>query len=170
MCMLAIATYFTPSFSNVRDVVLEADPSPNLGSQPTLLFGFDPSRSLWIPACFHMANSSVTSLLLLPSEVLLIILNVLRPAKRDCWARRFRDSPPAKKDWDALRCSCRALRELVGSCITRAVITPSCKHSANFPSHAVMTQLCIKGECGVLISGNRLDVLPTLLHCWAHSG
>ena len=46
---------------------------------------------------------------------LLIIVQALRPAKKDCWARRFHDSPPAKKDWDALRCSCRTLRVLVGS-------------------------------------------------------
>ena len=84
---------------------------------------------------------------------LLIIVQALRPAKKDCWARRFHDSPPAKKDWDALRCSCRALRELVGSCITMAVITPSCKHPASFPSHAIMTQLCIKEKYGVSIFG-----------------
>ena len=102
------------------------------------------------------------SLLLLPPDVLLIILQALRPAKKDCWSRRFHHIPPAKKDWDALSCSCRALRDLVGSCITVAVVTPSCKH-LGFPSHATMTELRIKGERGAWNIRNELDVRHALL-------
>ena len=143
----------TPSFSNTgygqkrihRPIYRPGELSPIISlTLPISPLGSEPS------VFTYMADSS---LLLLPSEVLLIIIQALRPAKMDCWARRFHDSPPAKKDWDALRCSCQVLRELVGSCIAMAVITPSCKHPASFPSHAIMTQLCIKEKYGVSIFG-----------------
>lgn len=74
--------------------------------------------------------------------VLLDIIKLLRPAKRN---------------WDALRYSCRILRELVGSCITRAVITPSAQ-CLGFPKHGVMRQLLMDGGPGGWLFGSEYHV------------
>ena len=104
--------------------------------------------------CQSCQYPSADSLLVLPPEVLLDIIHLLRPAK---------------KDWDALRCSCRVQRELVGSCITRAVITHGMKR-LGFPKHGLMRQLLMEGGPGAWLFGGEQDVKCTLGALQLHPG
>ena len=79
----------------------------------------------------------------LPPEVLLCIVTVCLDHDKEAW--------------DTLRCSCKALRELVGGCITTACVTPdSPMHLMGFPKHGLLKKLYLRGEpvkCGPVLVG-----------------
>ena len=98
--------------------------------------------------------------------------------------RAFTDLPPDlqlavisrirgnKVAWDALRSSCRALRELVGSCINKAVISPDSPTLAFYPKGCIVKHLAMLPtcqECFYAVESESV-VLSTLAQCLEHGG
>ena len=105
-----------------------------------------------------------------------------------CPNRAFTDLPPdlqlavisstddllgeKKIAWDALRSSCRALRELVGSCINKAVISPHSPTLAFYPKGCIVKHLTMWPTCheSRYAIESEAVVLSTLAQCMAHGG